>query len=64
MKKLEEYPPILTADDIAEYLRISKSRAYELMSLKSFPLLKGLGRSKRVNRESFRVWLENQEKAG
>lgn len=62
MENLDQYPPILTAQDIAKYLRISERRAYELMDLKSFPLLEGLGRSKRVERESFKSWLKSKER--
>lgn len=62
MKALEDLPAILTAQDIAEYLRISERRAYELMGLKSFPLIQGLGRSKRVTRESFKQWLQSNER--
>jgi len=54
-------PAILTAQDIANYLRISERRAYELMDLKSFPLIR-LGRSKRVNRDSFLNWLQQNER--
>ncbi|WP_353618608.1 helix-turn-helix domain-containing protein [Brevibacillus brevis] len=56
-------PPILTAKHIANYLHISERRAYELMDLKSFPLIR-LGRSKRVNRESFLIWLQENENKG
>lgn len=59
----ENLPPILTAKHIAQYLLISERRAYELMDLKSFPLIR-LGRSKRVNRESFMNWLKENEFCG
>ncbi|MDN9011070.1 helix-turn-helix domain-containing protein [Brevibacillus laterosporus] len=62
MQTFEELPPILTAVHIAAYLGISKRRAYELMDLKNFPLIR-LGRSKRVNREGFIRWLQDQEGA-
>ncbi|HBZ80946.1 MAG TPA: DNA-binding protein [Brevibacillus sp.] len=58
-----ELPIILTAKHIANYLHISERRAYELMDLKSFPLIR-LGRSKRVNRESFMRWLLENENTG
>jgi excisionase family DNA binding protein len=58
-----DLPAILTAKHIAKYLHISERRAYELMDLKSFPLIR-LGRSKRVNRESFMNWLQENENKG
>ncbi|RNB66488.1 DNA-binding protein [Brevibacillus borstelensis] len=62
-KSYADLPPILTAKHIANYLHISERRAYELMDLKSFPLIR-LGRSKRVNRESFIRWLQEIESTG
>ncbi|MGF9822562.1 helix-turn-helix domain-containing protein [Brevibacillus agri] len=62
-KHSDSLPPILTAKHIANYLHISERRAYELMDLKSFPLIR-LGRSKRVNRESFMRWLLENENTG
>jgi excisionase family DNA binding protein len=56
MKKIEEYPMILTATDISEILRVSKPTAYELMEQKLFPLIR-IGRSKRVLRDEFFQWL-------
>lgn len=61
MNTIHNLPPILTAKDIANYLRISERRAYELMDLKSFPLIR-IGRSKRVNRDSFLNWLQQNER--
>lgn len=60
MQTLEELPEILTAQHIAKYLHISVRRSYELMELKGFPLIR-LGRSKRVTKEGFIRWLQDQE---
>lgn len=60
-KQIEEYPFMLTAKDLAEILTISKARAYEIMDLVSFPLIK-LGRSKRVLKSEFFMWLQEQQK--
>jgi excisionase family DNA binding protein len=60
MKKIEDYPLILTAEHIAEIMGISKRVAYELMEYKGFPLIR-VGRLKRVNREAFFKWLEEQK---
>ncbi|MBG9786910.1 helix-turn-helix domain-containing protein [Brevibacillus laterosporus] len=60
MQTLEELPPILTAKHIATYLHISRRRVYELMELKDFPLIR-IGKSKRVAKEGFIRWLQDQE---
>jgi excisionase family DNA binding protein len=51
------YPPVLTADDIAEIMGISRRKAYELMEHKDFPLIR-IGRLKKVKREDFFKWLD------
>ncbi|WP_238458156.1 helix-turn-helix domain-containing protein [Alkalihalobacterium alkalinitrilicum] len=55
-----DYPYILTATHISEIMGISKRVAYEIMDYKDFPLIR-IGRTKRVKRESFFRWLEQQE---
>lgn len=61
MKRKEDYPLILTVKDIQEILGIGKRVAYELMERKDFPMVR-IGRLKRVNRDSFFEWIENQGK--
>jgi excisionase family DNA binding protein len=58
-KTTEDLPIILNVEDIAEVLGISKQSAYELMKQKGFPVIK-IGRLKRVNRDAFSRWMENQ----
>ena len=60
MYKLENYPIVLTAKHIQEILGCSKPVAYQMMEQKDFPLIK-LGRLKRVNRDAFFKWLEDQQ---
>jgi DNA binding domain, excisionase family len=57
-------PEILTAQDIADYLRISRKRVYELFQLK--PANGGIpnfsvGKSRRVDRSDFERWLANRK---
>ncbi|MGF6951917.1 excisionase family DNA binding protein [Neobacillus sp. B4I6] len=59
MKNTTDYPLILTADHISEIMGVSKRIAYEMMEYKGFPLIR-VGRLKRVNKEAFFGWLENQ----
>ncbi|MCH5586287.1 helix-turn-helix domain-containing protein [Shimazuella sp. AN120528] len=55
----EDYPLILKADQVAEILSVSKRKAYEVMEYSNFPLVR-VGRSKRVSRDAFFRWLEDQ----
>lgn len=55
----EQYPLVLTVKEVSEILGVGKIRAYEIMDTDGFPLVK-LGRSKRVPREKFFEWLDNQ----
>lgn len=59
MQNINDYPLILKASDIAEILRVSKPKAYEIMEEPSFPLIRS-GRTKRVLRDNFMEWLENE----
>lgn len=56
MHNITDYPMVLKASDIAEILRVSKPKAYEIMEDPTFPLIK-MGRNKRVLRDSFMEWL-------
>jgi excisionase family DNA binding protein len=53
-------PPVLTAEDIQEYLNVSKSKAYDLFKLKGFPTII-IGGNKRVKKDDFLHWLDGQK---
>jgi excisionase family DNA binding protein len=59
-KNQEDLPMFLTAEDIKELLKISKPKAYELMKQDGFPLIQ-FGRSMRVNRDEFFLWLSQKQ---
>jgi hypothetical protein len=68
MKKevsLDKLPEIITAQNISDYLHISRNRVYELMKLSpehgGIPVI-SIGFTKRVRKETFEMWLKNQEK--
>jgi excisionase family DNA binding protein len=61
VKRKEDYPLILTVKDIQEILGIGKRVAYELMERTDFPMVR-IGRLKRVNRDAFFEWIEQQGK--
>lgn len=53
-------PEVLTVREIAHYLRIGKSLAYDLARRKDFPAIR-LGRTVRVHRDAFLRWLQEQK---
>lgn len=57
----ENLPLVLTVQEVARYLRIGKSLAYELTKRKDFPAL-WIGRTVRVHRDAFMLWLEENLK--
>jgi predicted DNA-binding transcriptional regulator AlpA/DNA-directed RNA polymerase subunit RPC12/RpoP len=58
--KLKDYPDVLSAKDIAEFLGVSLRTAYGIMEQKGFPLIR-IGRSKKATKVAFIEWLANQE---
>lgn len=56
--KADELPETMVMEDVAKYLRIARSSAYELAKHPDFPALK-FGRSVRVNREAFLRWVQS-----
>lgn len=57
----EELPEVLTAEDISNFLSISRRRVYEFMKQNDFPLIP-LGISKRVLKSDFFKWIESQKR--
>lgn len=57
---MEDLPQVLKATDIANYLNVSKGKAYQIMRLKDFPKLQ-FGRTIRVKRDDFLEWVEKQK---
>ncbi|MGP9039778.1 helix-turn-helix domain-containing protein [Cytobacillus kochii] len=66
-KSLEDYPEMLTALHISEYLHISRRRVYELFKMDpkhgGIPCIE-IGITKRVRKSSFSSWLDKQESNG
>ncbi|GMA49361.1 hypothetical protein GCM10025857_07180 [Alicyclobacillus contaminans] len=56
----DQLPPILTMSDVARYLRIGRTKAYELAYQPGFPVIR-IGRLVRVPRERFLAWCNSQE---
>lgn len=63
----EQLPAIMTAADVAGYLKISRRRVYEFLLLD--PEQGGIrhaeiGQTKRIERVDFLDWFENQKTGG
>ena len=51
---------VLTAQDIAKILKVSRATAYEIMERTDFPTIR-IGRNKRVMAHEFINWIQNQK---
>lgn len=58
-RTLVEYQDLLTVDELAQYLRIGKRKAYELCNQKGFPVIK-LGMAYRIPKKALDIWLQRQ----
>lgn len=56
---MDEQHEWLKVPEVAELLRVARSRAYELVADGEIPAVK-IGRSVRVNRKELDRWLEGQ----
>lgn len=56
---MEEKHEWMKVGEIAEELRIARSRAYELVATGEIPAVR-IGRSVRVNRNELEKWLQQQ----
>lgn len=57
-KSNDELPLTMNAKDVAGYLNISLSCAYQVMNSKSFPAIK-IGKRIIVTKEHFLNWIQN-----
>lgn len=62
IKERKDYPIVLNVDHLEEILGISKRVAYELMDQTDFPTIRIGDRLKRVNRDAFFEWMDQQTK--
>ena len=56
----EEIPFVLDVSDIMNIMKVGRNNAYEIMNEIGFTVKKE-GRLKRVSRDKFLAWLENNE---
>ncbi len=57
-KNNDELPLTMNARDVAGYLNISLSCAYQVMNSRNFPVLK-IGKRRIVTKEHFLEWIQN-----
>ena len=57
-KSNDELPLTMTAKDVAGYLNISLTCAYNVMNSKDFPVIR-IGKRMLITRDKFLNWLEN-----
>lgn len=66
MNDLDDLPHILTAQDIADHLRIGRKRVYELMHISpkhgGIPSF-SIGKSVRVEKRDFVKWVEMRKRS-
>ena len=60
-KPLSEYPEILNARNVAEYLNVGYIRALEILKNSTLPSIK-IGNTYRITRNKFEEWVNKPEK--
>lgn len=63
---MDDFPNVLTAQNIADYLRIGRKRVYELMQISpkhgGIPSF-SIGKSVRVEKRDFVKWIETRKRS-
>ena len=62
-KTYEDLPLTLNAEDVADVLNLSRSKAYELLHCTNFPSIR-VGKRLIVPRDKFLAWLDAQTRRG
>lgn len=55
---VENENTLITVQDMAKLLKISRSKAYEIVKDKTFPIIK-IGKCIRINTKELESWLHN-----
>lgn len=53
-------PALMTVEEVARYLRISRAKAYEMTQSRELPVVR-MGRSVRVHRAALEEWLTDRQ---
>lgn len=62
MQSTENLPLVMDVDDVAEALHLDKRNAQMVMRRADFPSFAVTKRKRRINREAFLRWLEEQSR--
>lgn len=62
LKNIFDLPDMLSVKDVQQYLNISQGTAYRLFKDNSFPSI-SFGGVKRIKKDDFLQWLEQQKEA-
>jgi len=54
-----EDKPVLTVEDVRNYLKIGRNAAYSLVMSEGFPVIR-IGKTIRIPRDAFLKWIETQ----
>jgi excisionase family DNA binding protein len=55
-----DLPPILTVDELAEFLRLNRKTVYEAVSRGEIPGVRRIGHTFRISRDAVLQWLRSQ----
>jgi excisionase family DNA binding protein len=58
-KTIDDLPEVIEPLDLKDFLKISKTAAYELVKSKQFHVVK-IGRTFKVPKKAFKIWWEGQ----
>lgn len=54
----DENEELITVQEMADFLKISRSKAYQLVKSDDFPITK-IGKCIRISKKALKVWLHN-----
>ena len=59
-RQAPELPPILTVDELADFLRLNRKTVYEAVSRGEIPGVRRIGHTFRISRDAVLQWLRTQ----
>ena len=59
-RQAPDLPPILTVDELADFLRLNRKTVYEAVSRGEIPGVRRIGHTFRISRDAVLQWLRSQ----
>ncbi|HMI86991.1 MAG TPA: helix-turn-helix domain-containing protein [Polyangiaceae bacterium] len=59
-RQVPDLPPILTVDELADFLRLNRKTVYEAVSHGDIPGVRRIGHTFRISRDAVLQWLRSQ----